>query len=59
MHELTISETNGGHMIAVCSCGWMGVTHLTPVSQMGPIERRTDLSRAAARREWTSHAHRP
>lgn len=60
MHELTISETNAGHMIAVCSCGWTGVTHLTPCSQRfkdGPIERRTDLSSAAARKEWTYHAH--
>lgn len=60
-HRLRLTEANTGSYVPVCSCGWMGLAHGTPVAR-GPrggiTERHSAIAHEAAQREHRAHVDR-
>jgi hypothetical protein len=64
-HECTLSQTNAGGFVYVCTCGDVGAVRPAPVHEHPKTKKRTkdyDLAKREAKREWERHfrmAHVP
>lgn len=58
LHECTLTRTNSGGAVAVCTCSWIGSVHPAPRHERpdgrrGPKDH--DAADRAARAEWDRH----
>lgn len=57
-HVLDLTETNGRGYVPMCSCGWVGAVHSTPVTTGASGNRRVfhpEKAQEAARAEHRCH----
>lgn len=60
-HALRLTEANTGSYVPLCSCGWIGLMHGTPVAR-GPrggiTERHSAIAEQEAQVEHAKHVER-